>query len=424
MPALVSGTRFCGNVPNEVAGPISADPSTVICVDCNLNGIPDAEDIASNPMLDCNINGLIDSCEVADGVTPDANANGQPDECEANTLFVPAEYASIGAAIGAAQSGQTVWIGPGTYSESINPSGKAITIRGSGALTVIDGTQLTGSLLLMVGGEGPGTVIEGITFRNGRVGNSLITSPTLRVGGGIYLENASPTLRNCVFEQCSAQYGGGGYLLNYGGLIEGCAFRSNLAIEDGAGLQIFNYQGISPPIVRNCAFESNVSGFNGGGLHLVGRAGPLLENCLIRLNQSQRGAGGGISWYRAWPAEPDPIALRLRNCTIEDNAVSSSTGSGGGVKAYISGFPVEITDSTLCGNFPTEISGPFTDLGGNVICSPCPADFDHDGRVDGIDLGRLLGAWGTAGPVGDIDGNGVVNGVDLGQLLGSWGPCP
>jgi len=41
--------------------------------------------------------------------------------------------------------------------------------------------------------------------------------------------------------------------------------------------------------------------------------------------------------------------------------------------------------------------------------------------VDGIDLGVLLGGWGTAS--GDLDGSGTVDGQDLGLLLGNWGPC-
>ncbi|HMN97230.1 MAG TPA: M14 family metallocarboxypeptidase [Phycisphaerales bacterium] len=49
-------------------------------------------------------------------------------------------------------------------------------------------------------------------------------------------------------------------------------------------------------------------------------------------------------------------------------------------------------------------------------------DLDRDGRVDGADLGILLGAWGSVGPdlAADLDGDGSVGGGDLGILLGSW----
>ncbi|MCA9284420.1 MAG: hypothetical protein KDA22_04345 [Phycisphaerales bacterium] len=53
----------------------------------------------------------------------------------------------------------------------------------------------------------------------------------------------------------------------------------------------------------------------------------------------------------------------------------------------------------------------------------CIADLDDNGIVDGADLGLLLAAWNTAGPLEDLDGNGTVDGADLGVLLGAWGPC-
>jgi formylglycine-generating enzyme required for sulfatase activity len=53
------------------------------------------------------------------------------------------------------------------------------------------------------------------------------------------------------------------------------------------------------------------------------------------------------------------------------------------------------------------------------------ADLVPDGFVNGIDLGRLLGDWGSSGiePSSDIDGDGAVDGIDLGLLLSNWGAC-
>ncbi|MBL9147517.1 MAG: hypothetical protein JNM94_02370 [Phycisphaerae bacterium] len=51
-------------------------------------------------------------------------------------------------------------------------------------------------------------------------------------------------------------------------------------------------------------------------------------------------------------------------------------------------------------------------------------DLDHDGDVDGADLGILLGAWGPCPRRGaceaDFDSSGVVDGADLGAILGAW----
>jgi hypothetical protein len=50
---------------------------------------------------------------------------------------------------------------------------------------------------------------------------------------------------------------------------------------------------------------------------------------------------------------------------------------------------------------------------------PNPADLNGDGAVDGVDLGILLGQWGSPGTA-DFNDDGVVDGVDMGVLLGAW----
>ncbi len=49
--------------------------------DCNGNGIPDAEDIASGIAKDCNLNGIPDTCDLAAGAA-DTDADGRIDSCE------------------------------------------------------------------------------------------------------------------------------------------------------------------------------------------------------------------------------------------------------------------------------------------------------------------------------------------------------
>jgi formylglycine-generating enzyme required for sulfatase activity len=56
----------------------------------------------------------------------------------------------------------------------------------------------------------------------------------------------------------------------------------------------------------------------------------------------------------------------------------------------------------------------------------CIGDLTSDGVVNGLDLGILLGEWGTTGGAtgADIDGSGLVGGGDLGLMLSAWGACP
>ena len=66
---------------------------------------------------------------------------------------------------------------------------------------------------------------------------------------------------------------------------------------------------------------------------------------------------------------------------------------------------------------------PNLDADNNGLLDSCPpigpADLDGNGRVDGADLGLMLGNFNGPG-VGDINHDGIVNGADLGLLLDAW----
>lgn len=69
---------------------------------------------------------------------------------------------------------------------------------------------------------------------------------------------------------------------------------------------------------------------------------------------------------------------------------------------------------------------PFVYEGGTVEVSQCAvtADYNGDGQVSAIDLGVLLGDWGSCPTLpSDLDDDGVVGPADLATLLGAWGPC-
>ena len=105
-------------------------------------------------------------------------------------------------------------------------------------------------------------------------------------------------------------------------------------------------------------------------------------------------------------------------------------GGGGVWVSTDTGGVLSIEDTLVCENLPDQIEGPFEDLGGNTICpTPCPADLDGDGVVNGADLGLyLLEAGTTCDPTkpcpADFNGDGSVDGADLGILLIAWGSCP
>ncbi len=174
-------------------------------------------------------------------------------------------YCSIQTAIDNAVDTDEIVVAPGTYFETINFLGKAITVRSTDPMvvvnTVIDGTGINSSVVLCVSGEGPGTVLSGF----------FITGGNNTVGGGMLNTGSSPTVTNCTFSGNTAIAGGG--MLNFNGsspMVTNCTFSGNSADDGGA---IANVSSI--PTVTDCTFCDNdpddISGTyaDGGGNNFV-----------------------------------------------------------------------------------------------------------------------------------------------------------
>ena len=133
----------------------------------------------------------------------------------ADILHVPGDYPTIQEAIDAAMDGDEVEVHPGTYFETIDFLGKAITLRSSDGpdVTTIDATGLGQvSVVTCNSGEGPNTVLDGLTVTGGTgsgmadVGSSpsvanctFIWNLTYGDGGGVYnLNSSNPTVTNCI----------------------------------------------------------------------------------------------------------------------------------------------------------------------------------------------------------------------------------
>lgn len=118
-----------------------------------------------------------------------------------------------------------------------------------------------------------------------------------------------------------------------------------------------------------------------------------------------------ITWFHIELTDPvglDPITLRF------DETVVIPPGRGR--------IRVEATAEACCqlisvGDAAFDVAISFLPLAGT-----CLGDLTLDGKVDGADLGAVLGNWGKAG-LGDLDCSGEVDGADLGSLLAAWGPC-
>jgi len=238
---------------------------------------------------------------------------------QADTIYVDADcpggdgseldpYCSIQTAIDNAVDTDEIVVAPGTYFETIDFLGKAITLRSSNGpeATIID-AQFTASVVTCDSGEGPDSVLQAFTITRGYDfdGGGMMndgTSPTVigcifffniadafdGRGGGMYNFGGSPTVIDCTFDGNYAfglnrGSGGGMHNKDSSPTVIGCTFIRNLApLSLGAGGGMYNKN--SNPIIINCLFDANV-GTDGGGMR-NSNSSPVIINCSFVANSS------------------------------------------------------------------------------------------------------------------------------------------
>lgn len=267
---------------------------------------------------------------------------------------------TIQAAINAANHGDTIIVLAGVYVEHINMNGKAITLMSAAgpAGTIIDGGG-SGPIVTMNSLEGPNTVIEGFTIRNGFTNSDG--------GAGMLIALASPTVQNCTFENNIASgatgWGGGIRGINSSATVSGCRFVNNSASRGGGAHFLFGQ-----PSIIDCEFENNqVTGSGwGGALYLGSSPGATISGTLFQGNTSYDSAGiaaqssaltvtdctfiGNVGSKRGGAiGSLSTVSLTVTGCHFEANAVSHPTDShGGGIS--VSHGDVSISDSTFVNN--------------------------------------------------------------------------
>ena len=361
--------------------------------DCDGNGLIDTCDVAAGYGTDCNGNGKLDSCDLATGPSTDLDGNGVPDECAGEFVVGGSGYGTIAAAVDAAPAGTTIRVAPGTYAEAITVT-KALTLRSLGGpdATVLSGSGLAaGSIVAVRSAAASGTVIEGFTLTQGTVGTAAFGA---RFGGAVYLEDTQATVRNCRLIANHADNGGALYAYASAATVEQCVFESNSAKDEG-GAACFAAGG-SFTFTGN-TLAANSAGTHGGAVSVDDAAGTLAQSDFS--NNSAGGQGGALAW-RSSAASP---ALRITGCAFGGN-----TGSNAAVARIGAPLPFEIGGSRFCLNTPSNLSGAYTDLGGNLFSQDC----NSNGICDADEI--------SSGAEGDCNANGLPDSCEFGRTV-AWG---
>jgi len=304
----------------------------------------------------------------------------------ANTITVGLEgnydCRTIQAGIDAASGWDTVLVAPGVYlvSEPITFRRKPLTViseAGPDRTTIQMGRSRVDTnrscVVIFEDMETQAFILDGFTITGGKGVRLLDTYMKYWHGGGIFFENSSATIKNCVIVRNSADEGGGVscYLMSFPRFIN-CIITENSATSGGGGMQSY----MSSPVLTNCTFTGNTVEGSGGGMS-NDDSSPILTHCTFNGN-SATSSGGGIVI-----ASGSPILL---DCAFIGN---SSEFSGGGLINYSGDDISIITNCTFSGNSALYGGGGMCNwFEGNAILTNCTFNenwAEYGGGFDGID---------------------------------------
>jgi photosystem II stability/assembly factor-like uncharacterized protein len=291
-----------------LAGPVSL----------TIDGAPFAGSVIDLSTLTLGAHVLAASASDVAGNTSQASVSFQVVDVLDTVINVPAEAATIQAAIDFAIDGDTVLVAPGTYHERLDFHGKAITVvsQAGPEQTIIDAGGI-GSVVTFMSGETRAAVLNGFTIRGG-VGASS--------GGGVRIGSSSPTIRGNVItgnRSCT----GVGIVSNFGSpLIQGNRITQNTIVgcTGGWGIGIYIGGNSAAEIIDNEITDNTGEASSGGGIALFAAGSAVVRNNVIARNSTAGAAGcgwgGGIA------------TANFSEAKIVDNLiVDNSACFGGGV---------------------------------------------------------------------------------------------
>jgi hypothetical protein len=255
-------------------------------------------------------------------------------------INVPADQPTIQQGIGAAASGDTVLVSPGTYYESINFSGKNIVVVSvAGPQTTIIDAGHTNRVATITGSLGRSAVLQGFTLRNGN--------------GGLYLNGASVTIYNNIIQSNILCGSGMGIDVEFcsplivSNIIAGNSQKTGCSGDNGAGLLIGG--AAAAEIVHNIITNNYTLG-DGGGIQLNASGTPTIRENFIGWNNGNH--GGAISM------------ANYSDALIVNNVIVSNTAAtGGGIYDLVpSGHRGPyVINNTIVNNNGTTGSGVYSD---------------------------------------------------------------
>ncbi len=222
----------------------------------------------------------------------------------------------------------------GVAGDAADNSYHVVTIRNTGSSTQLDGVSITG-------------------------GNASGSSPH-NIGAALYVDNAQPSLHDCILKQNQAESGAAVFAVNWSSpTFVDCVFAENTC--QGNGGAFFGITGA--PWFSNCTFQDNYALVKGGAICTI-ICDIQLDGCTFGDNYTET-RGGAICLAGGTPA--------LTECTFIDNSVLNqgfTTDSSGGAIVVESGNP-QIVECVLYDNLTIDNGGALAILDGDAQIVNC-----------------------------------------------------
>ena len=313
-------------------------------------------------------------------------------------IHVPKDQPTIQTAINAAVAGDIIVVAPGTYRESIDFHGKAITVRSDGGpqVTTIDAASL-GRTVTFTSGEGGGSVLKGFTLAKGddhlagailcidsspMVTENVIKSRGVQAVAAVFCRNSFARIErndisdnpvvavfcdtkggpvivgNCITNNNSA-YAGGVYCNDSSPVIDGNLITGNLS--NGITCTVG-----SEPVITGNTISGNTTAGSGGAIW-CDRSSPVIEG--NRISGNSAGIASAI------------MCSSLSAPLITGNRISENTSTDGTICCYWASSPT-ITFNVVIGNSVRYGGGLICHDGSNPL-SACNVISDNDADIGG-----------------------------------------
>ncbi len=295
----------------------------------------------------------------------------------ATDLHVPADYATIQAAVDAAITGDVIIVAAGSYAEGVTISGKDVTIRGAGVgATVIDGSGF--SAALTVSGTSIATIITDLSLVASFDGLSANSPLTLQ-----YCEVTKNTHDGVALED------------NSGGIVRDCHIHKNG--DDGIDIDHRVDVLIEKNQISNNGYP-NESGQDGIEIRLHEDAIASTLSIIIRNNTITNNIEDGIQIIDHSPNATDRIITIERNIICDNTRAGIGLMDGGETEEdYRAADVAELINTlnnTIVGNDHGISGGDNMNSGNNII-------------VDNTTLGMKDVDGGSSSDYNLFFGNGI-----------------